>query len=258
MSQSVRRALDLLGRLAFGPASLDDLAQDAPVHKTTVMRLLQSLEEKNFVVRDSQRRYTLGPKFFELSALALEQRDIRTIARPHLQQLAARTGHTVHLAAFEGPEVVYLDKIESRQPVRMYSRIGLTAALHAAAVGKVLLAGLSQEQRASVVAGLTLRPLTPRTITDPARLLAELDATATQGWAVDLAEHEEFVHCAAVGVRDARGHIVAAASCSVPSVLLEGGRDIHDLLPDITTCAEAISADLGWVPVEIPVERTPS
>ncbi|MFT4228072.1 IclR family transcriptional regulator [Micropruina sp.] len=250
MSQSVRRALDLLAQLAFGPASLDDLAQDAPVHKTTVMRLLHSLAEKGFVVRDSQQRYTLGPRFFELSTLALEQRDIRTIARPHLTQLAVRTGHTVHLAAFEGPDVAYLDKIESRQPVRMYSRIGLTAALHAAAVSKVLLAGLPPQRRESVVAGLAYRPLTARTITDPAVLLAELDRVAAQGWAVDLAEHEEFVHCAAVGVRDARGSVVAAVSCSVPAVLLEGGRDIHDLIPDIKDCAEAISTDLGWIPIE--------
>lgn len=250
MSQSVRRALDLLAQLAFGPASLDELSRDAPVHKTTVMRLLHSLEEKGFVVRDSRQRYTLGPRFFELSTLALEQRDIRAIARPHLLQLASRTGHTVHLAAFEGPDVLYLDKIDSRHPVRMYSRIGLTAALHAAAVSKVLLAGLPPERRSSVAAALAYRPLTPRTITDPARLLEELDAVAAQGWAVDLAEHEEFVHCAAVGVRDAGGRVVAAVSCSVPSILLEGDGDIRALIPDITVCAEAISADLGWSPAE--------
>ncbi len=247
MSQSVRRALDLLAQLAAGPRSLDELARDAPVHKTTVMRLLHSLQAQAFVVRDSQHRYLLGPRFFELSALALEQRDIRTIARPHLVKLAARTGHTVHLAAFEGPDVIYLDKVESRQPVRMYSRIGLTAALHAAAVSKVLLAGLPAERRESVAAGLGYRPLTARTITKPDVLLAELDAVARRGWAVDLAEHEEFVHCAAVGVRDARGATVAAVSCSVPSVLLGGSGDIRDLIPDISACAEDISADLGWI-----------
>lgn len=250
MSQSVRRALDLLAQLAFGPASLDDLARDAPVHKTTVMRLLHSLSEKGFVVRNSQQRYTLGPRFFELSTLALEQRDIRAVARPHLLRLAESTGHTVHLAAFEGPDVVYLDKVESRQPVRMYSRIGLTAALHAAAVSKVLLAGLPQERRAHVANTLAYHRLTPRTLGSAAELLVELDAVAAQGWSVDLAEHEEFVHCAAAPVRDAGGRVVAAVSCSVPAVLLDGDRDIHDLIPAITTCTEAISADLGWIPTE--------
>lgn len=250
MSQSLRRALDLLAQLALGPASLDDLAREAPVHKTTVMRLLHSLVEKGFVVRDSQQRYTLGPRFFELSSLALEQRDIRTVARPHLLRLGARTGHTVHLAAFEGPDVVYLDKVESRQPVRMYSRIGLTAALHAAAVAKVLVAGLSPARRENLAGTLAFQPLTPRTITDPARLLAELDAVAAQGWAVDLAEHEEFVHCAAAPVHDASGRVVAAVSCSVPSVLLDDDHDIHALIPAITACTEAISADLGWTPAE--------
>lgn len=250
MSQSVRRALDLLAQLAYGPATLDDLSREAPVHKTTVMRLLHSLSEKGFVVRDSQQRYTLGPRFFELSSLALEQRDIRAVARPHLRKLADLTGHTVHLAAFEGPEVVYLDKLDSRQPVRMYSRIGLTAALHAAAVAKVLLADLPPDRRVQVANALSYERLTPRTLTSAAELLAELDAVAVQGWAIDLAEHEEFVHCAAAPVRDAGGRVVAAVSCSVPAVLLDGDRDIRDLIPPITTCTEAISADLGWISAE--------
>ncbi|MEZ5090816.1 MAG: IclR family transcriptional regulator [Micropruina sp.] len=249
MSQSLRRGLDLLARLALGPASLDEMAEDFPVHKTTVMRLLRSFEEKGFVVRDSQQRYTLGPRFFELSALALEQRDIRTVARPHLQQLAARTGHTVHLAAFEGPDVVYIDKIDSRQAVRMYSRIGLTAALHAAAVAKVLLAGLPPARRESVAHSLTYAPLTERTHTSAEELLTELDLVADQGWAIDLAEHEEFVHCAAAPVRDASGRVVAAVSCSTPAVLLEGD-DIRSVIPDLIAGTDAISRDLGWLPTE--------
>ena len=185
-----------------------------------------------------------------MSALALEQRDIRSVARPHLLRLAERTGHTVHLAAFEGPDVIYLDKIDSRQPVRMYSRIGLTAALHAAAVSKVLLAGLAPDRREHVAGTLAYKRPTPRTLTNAADLLTELDAVAAQGWAVDLAEHEEFVHCAAAPVRDAGGRVVAAVSCSVPAVLLNGDADIRDLIPAITACTEAISADLGWTPAE--------
>lgn len=58
------------------------------------------------------------------------------------------------------------------------------------------------------------------------------------------------MHCAAAPVRDAGGRVVAAVSCSVPAVLLDGGHDIHDLIPAITTCTEAISADLGWIAPE--------
>ncbi|WP_336854600.1 IclR family transcriptional regulator [Sinomonas albida] len=247
MSQSLLRALDLLGELAAGPAGLDELASRAPVHKTTVMRLLHGLEEKGFVVRDGQQRYLLGPKLFELSSLALEQRDVRAVARPHLARLNELTGYTIHLAAFEGPDVTYIDKLESRQPVRMYSRIGLTAALHAAAVAKVLLADLPPSRREAIAASIDYVPLTERTIAGPEALLAELDRVAAQGWAIDDSEHEAFVHCIAAPIRDANGGVVAAASCSVPTVLLDR-EGLLGLLAPLLACTEAISRDLGWVP----------
>ncbi|MET3923115.1 IclR family transcriptional regulator [Arthrobacter sp. UYEF20] len=246
MSQSLLRALDLLDALAGQPATLDELASKASVHKTTVMRLLHALEEKRFVVRDEQQRFRLGSKLFELSSLALEQRDIRAVARPHLAELNALTGHTIHLAAFEGNEVVYIDKFESHHPVRMYSRIGLTAALHSAAVAKVLLADMPRSRQERIAAGLDYIKVTDNTLTSPEALLAELEQVKAQGWAQDNAEHEAFVHCVAAPIRDASGAVVAAASCSVPVVMLsyEG---LLGLLPGLKASTDAISHDLGWI-----------
>lgn len=246
MSQSLGRALDLLAELATQPATLDELAAKATVHKTTIMRLLHALEEKRFVVRDDGQRFRLGSKFFELSSKALEQRDIRTIAHPHLAELNARTGHTVHLAAFEGNEVVYIDKFESNHPVRMYSRVGLTAALHSAAVAKVLLADMPRVRQERIAEGLDYVKLTGNTISTPAQLLAELEQVKEQGWAHDNAEHEAFVHCIASPIRDASGRVIAAASFSVPVVLLSYD-GLLELLPDLKAGTEAISEDLGWV-----------
>ncbi|HEV7167141.1 MAG TPA: IclR family transcriptional regulator [Micrococcaceae bacterium] len=245
MSQSLGRALDLLAELAKKPATLDELSATAAVHKTTVMRLLHAMEEKRFVVRDDAHRFRLGSKFFELSSKALEQRDIRTVAHPHLAELNARTGHTVHLAAFEGNEVVYIDKFESHHPVRMYSRVGLTAALHSAAVAKVLLADMPRARQESIAQGLDYVKLTQSTLSTPEQLLAELEQVKQQGWAHDNAEHESFVHCIAAPIRDASGRVIAAASFSVPVVLL-GYDDLLKLLPDLIAGTEAISEDLGW------------
>ncbi|XAS67385.1 IclR family transcriptional regulator [Micrococcaceae bacterium Sec5.7] len=245
MSQSLMRAIDLLAELAAQPATLDELASKASVHKTTVMRLLHAMEEKRFVVRDEQQRFRLGSKFFELSSLALEQRDIRAVARPHLAELNASTGHTIHLAAFEGNEVVYIDKFESHHPVRMYSRIGLTAALHSAAVAKVLLADMPRSRQERIAAGLDYVKVTNNTLTSPEALLAELEQVKLQGWAQDNAEHEAFVHCIAAPIRDASGAVVAAASCSVPVVMLSH-EGLLGLLPGLKASTDAISHDLGW------------
>ncbi|WP_030265148.1 IclR family transcriptional regulator [Streptomyces sp. NRRL B-24484] len=244
MSQTVTRALRLLAELGEGERSLDQLAAVLGVHKTTVLRLLQSLEEGRFVHRDAAHRYHLGAGLFALSSLALEQRGIRRTAAPHLAELNAATGQTVHLAAYEGGEVVYIDKYDSRQPVRMYSRIGLRASLHCTAVAKVLLADLPPAERRRVAAAVEYTPHTANTITGPKQLLAELEQVAARGWAQDHAEHEPFINCVAAPVRDVSGRVVAAASVSVPDVVLPY-EQVLELLPQLLATARAISADAG-------------
>lgn len=247
MSQSLARALALLHELAEGPRSLDDLAACADVHKTTVLRLLRTLEDDRLVYRDSAFRYHLGAGMFALAGRALEQRPVRGIATNHLLALNRALGHTVHLAAYEGGEVVYIDKYDSRHPVRMYSRVGLRARLHCTAVAKVLLADLPLDERRSVAASIEYEQLTPNTLTTPDALLAELARVAEHGYAVDHGEHETFINCVGAPVRDASGHVVAAVSISVPDVVLDYDQ-VLALLPDLMTTSAAISADCGWVP----------
>ncbi|MGP9781973.1 IclR family transcriptional regulator [Arthrobacter sp. MYb211] len=249
MSATLKRALGLLNLIATEPQSLDDIAADSQVHKTTIMRQLHTLEECRFVVRNDQGKYQLGSKLFELSSLALEQRNIVQVAHPHLTALNRLTGQTIHLAAFEGPEVVYIDKLESRHSVRMYSRIGLTASLHATAVAKVLLSELPVERRQHIAESLNYHRYTKHTLSNAEDFLTALDTVERQGFAFDNREHEEFVHCVAVPIRDASSHVVAAVSCSVPVVLLSQ-EELLALVPEIKSVAEAISADLGFIPTE--------
>ena len=141
MSQSLSRALIILSALGEGPKSLEQLAIQLGVHKSTVLRLLRTMESERFVRRDAGHRYFLGSRLFELSNRALEQRDVRTLARPHLSALNSSTGQTIHLATYESGEAIYIDKFDAIQSVRMYSRVGRPAPLHCTAVGKVLVAG---------------------------------------------------------------------------------------------------------------------
>ncbi|GAA2152864.1 IclR family transcriptional regulator [Kitasatospora kazusensis] len=243
-SSTVARAMRLLAELGEGERTLEQLAAVLDVHKSTVLRLLRPMEDERIVQRDAAHHYRLGPQLFALAGLALEQRGIRAVAAPHLRELNAATGQTVHLAAYEGGEVVYIDKYDSRQPVRMYSRIGLRAALHCAAVSKVLLADLPLTVRQQVVGSVEFTPFTANTLTTPEALLAELATVAAQGWAQDRAEHEPFVNCVAAPVRDVTGRVVAAVSLSVPDVLL-GYPEVLALLPDLRATAAAVSADCG-------------
>jgi DNA-binding IclR family transcriptional regulator len=246
MSQSLARALAILGELGDGPRGLDELAATIGVHKTTVLRLLRTMEDERFVHRGSDHRFHLGSRLFALAGAALEQRGIRDVAAPHLARLNDATGQTVHLGVYEGGNVIYLDKYDSRHAIRMYSRVGLSMPLHATAIAKVLLADLPEPRRRRVAAEIEYTRFTEHTITGPAELLDELSRVAERGYALDDAEHETFIRCVAAPVRDATGQVVAAVSISVPEVLLNRD-EVLALLPELLDTVRAVSADCGHI-----------
>ena len=255
MSQSLGRALDLLDLVSRGVGTLDALAAEVGVHKATVLRLLQTLERRGFVSHGSGHRYHVGPALFALASTALEAQDVRAAAARHLRSLAAETGQTIHLAAYQDGVVSYIDKVESRQPLRMYSHVGAPAPLHATAVGKVLLGGLDTAERERVAVGIAYERYTDRTIATPAALLAEVRLSAERGWAEDHEEHETFMNCVGAPVFGPDGLVAAAVSVSVPNVVLpyEG---VLGLLPALLATTAAISAELG-APVSRPEPATP-
>ncbi|MFI8105513.1 IclR family transcriptional regulator [Streptomyces sp. NPDC086023] len=242
MSQTVDRALGILPLLAKGPADLGTVAAALDVHKSTALRLLRTLHEHRFVHRQQDGRYRLGARLFALAAQAVENLDVREIAHPHLVELNERTGHTVHLAVHQDNEVLYIDKIDSRYPVRMYSRIGKPVAITVAAVAKLLLADLPLPERTALAERLDYPAYTPRSTPDARAFLAELAVVRDQGWAADLGGHEESINCVAAPVRDYAGRVVAALSLSAPNVVVSA-EGLLALLPEVRRTAAAVGHD---------------
>lgn len=247
MSQSTARSLRLLLELGDGERSLDQLALAVGVHKSTVLRLLRTLEEQAFVRHDAQHRYRLGPRILDLAHRSLDQRDVRRVAAPHLSALSGRTGHSVHLAILESDEVVYVDKHEGGHPVRMWSHIGKTVPLHATAVAKVLVAALPEVERRRLVAGMDFHRYTEATICGPSAYFQELDRVRQRGCAVDRGEYERHIACIAMPVRDGEGQVVAAMSVSVATTAVDPD-GVLALRGPLQRACEAASADFGWVP----------
>ncbi|MBJ7418293.1 MAG: IclR family transcriptional regulator, partial [Niveispirillum sp.] len=171
----------------------------------------QDLTRHSYLIRLGRGRYRLGPALLSLSAgLRLEDMLV-DVARPLVQDLARDCRACVHLGSFDGEMVTYLLKRGFGRE-KIFSAEGMQLEAYCSGIGKVLLAHLPATDRARYLAGGPFVALTPRTITDPARLGAELDRVQAQGWALDDEEILTGLRCAAVPVRDGAGTVIAALS----------------------------------------------
>ena len=141
--QSVERIFQLIEHLAAHPTgvSLQTLAGETGLAKSTVHRLLASLVGLGYVVQDEENgHYRLTLKMFELSSGIVDSMDIMGVAKAHLERLSQRTGEAVHLVIRDGRDIVYIYKTESG-PMRMSSRVGLRSPLYCTGVGSLCYSG---------------------------------------------------------------------------------------------------------------------
>jgi IclR family transcriptional regulator, acetate operon repressor len=213
--QSLDRAFQLLEHLADagGESRLSELSAASGLPLPTIHRLMRSLVNRGYVRQEPSRLYTLGPRLIRLGESA--SRMLATWARPHLAELVEATGESANLAMRDGDEVVYVAQAPSRHAVRMFTEVGRRLPMHSTGVGKALLAQLPSEEVRAIVARTGLPGATPNTITDLDALLAALERTREQGYALDEGEQEVGVSCIAVGVPDAP--TLAAISVSGPA-----------------------------------------
>lgn len=243
MSQSVTRAAAILSSLTAEPATVAALAEQFDIHRSTMFRELQSLEQVGFVRRQSDGRYALGMQLAVLGEAALAQLDLRGAAFTHVRRLHRVVGNTVHVGALVGDEIVYVDKVEDAAGVRMYSRIGATVLPYCSGIGKAILSELPADRRDAVLADCDWHPHTAQTLTTRAALDADLAVTARRGWAFDDAEFEDFVGCVAVPIVTAAG-VVGALSLTALRVA-QSRAQLEQRVPLLRETAAEISRQLG-------------
>jgi IclR family transcriptional regulator, acetate operon repressor len=250
-SSSLRRALSLLEIVAQRGAagesvSLVGLAEQAGMPKSTAARLVEPLVSTGLLDYDAaSREYRLGSYTASLGGIYLAGLDLRSVARPVIEGLAHETGEAVHLVIRDGIEVIYIDKVDSRLPVRIDSRIGLRRPLYSTAVGKSLLAFDDESLvRETIAGGFTA--FTERTIVDEKRFEREIAQVRRRGFAVDDGENEAGIRCVAAPVFDQDGRVVAAISVSGPDTRVTRGA-VTQIAAVVTASANAISRRLGHV-----------
>lgn len=245
MSQSVSRAIEVIRFIGPKARTLTEVTEHLDVHKSTALRLLQTLVEEGCARQDTSGRYKIGFGLISLASMALDDLELRAVAHSHLQGLVDQYGHTVHLAQLDGDEVCYVDKIEGGGPVSMGSRVGLSVDLHTAGVAKAILAYLDEGTRHRLEKKITFTRFTPTTIVTPARLDEELELTRARGWAEDDGEKEDYINCVALPIFDARGRVCGGMSVTA----LKAVAPLPELRRNIAAfkeVAQTISRELGW------------
>jgi len=245
MSQTVERALRILGLISSSPKSLTQVAEKIGVHKSTALRLLQTLEKADTVRKDSAGKYVLGFGLIPLAESAINQIDTRGIAHPFLEELASEIGHTVHLAQLIDKRVIYVDKVDGGRTAAMGSRIGLPADLHSAAVAKVILAFMHEVHLSPMLDSISFNRYTPTTICSRRDLQIELAKSYQRGWAEDNGEKEDYINCIAIPVFDSSQRVSLGISVTALSAVA-GLDSLRNMIPRVAVTGAAISTQLGW------------
>lgn len=246
-TQAVRRAVALLKAFDDEHPSwgLSDLARETGLNKTTAFRLLSALESEGLVARAADgESYILGTEIVVMGGRALRGNNLRAVARPVLEALAAETRETASLEILVGDEVLVVDEIIGGYLMSGVPSLGSRWAIHAVSTGQALLAFMPPD-RAAALLPKTLRPVTAQTITDRKALLAELEAVRRRGYSVADESLEVGLVAIAAPVFNHDGEVVAAVSIAGPKV-----RITPECLPDVAArvvrAAEQFSAQIGY------------
>jgi DNA-binding IclR family transcriptional regulator len=225
------------------PLRFRDLAAEIDQPRGTLHRQISNLIQEGLILVNPDQSYGLGIRLLQFAAQAWSGSKFREISEPHLKQLHDKTGETVHLGVLQGTEVIYLDKVESRQAVRMHSQIGNSSPCYCTGVGKAGLSVLPASVAAERINSIRFHKFTETTLTSTAALNAELEHVRHDGIAYDREEHEPGIHCIAAPVFSKDHSLVGGLSVTAPCFRVPMSQ-LRAWESDVKTTANAIMNDM--------------
>ncbi len=242
-TQALSRGLAVLEALAAteGGATLTAIADRLALPAPTTYRLLATLSEAGYVQQGPGGEWLVGVRAFRVGAAFLDHRNLVVQAYPFLKRLMEQSGETTNLAVIDNGEAVFVEQVQCRELMRMSTKLGARAPLHASGVGKAMLAAMDVGAVDAVLGRRGLTRHTANTITERAALARELAVSRERGYATDDEEHAEGLYCIARALWDENGEPWAAISLAGPtSRLVPGrvealGRIVHAIADELTT-----------------------
>jgi DNA-binding IclR family transcriptional regulator len=246
--QSVQRVLDILEAFSVDRPThtLASLSTTLGLPKSTVRRLLLTLEEAGFVDRfGDDGRFRLTMKLVRMAGSVLVSLGLRTIAPPVMHWVRDRVEDTVYLNALDHEQALVVDKVDGNYPIRNVVEVGSSKPLYTGAGSKVLLAFAQDSRLLERVLAAGFIASTPHTITDSERLRAELERIREQGYCIASEDHVLGATAVSAPIRDHSGHVVA--SLSVAGITPRYGPDrLPMIIETVVEGACRISVGIGY------------
>ncbi|MBP1859462.1 IclR family transcriptional regulator [Rhizobium herbae] len=199
------------------PLRFSDILAVSGQPRGTLHRQLSHLVEEGLLTQGRDLCYEPGLRLLKFAYRSWSKNQFRAVAGPHLRRLHEETGETVHLGVLRGIEIIYVDKVESRQTVRMESQIGNASPVYCTGLGKAALSVLPPDRLAETLGKLTFQRFTANTHLSAASLKHDLDEARLRGYAFDREEHETEIRCVAAPIHDAGFDLVAGISVTGPA-----------------------------------------
>ncbi len=222
-----------------------EVSQKLGIAKSSAHDVLTSLAQIGLLGKTAEGRYRLGWRLVAMSETLLATTELRHQARPVMEELAAQYQETIHLAILDEGKVVYVDKLEGRQAVRVeLTSLGTRLYAHCSSLGKVMLAFLPEAEIKRVIRREGLPRFTPNTITDENELFQALAKIRKQGYAFDLEEILPALCCVGAPIHNYTGQVIAAISMSIPAYRFQ--RSQTEFRKAIVRTAKMISERMGY------------
>ena len=241
---SLEKGIKILEAIVdHGELTVTQAANHLGLNRASAHRFIATLRDLGYVRKNQHGNYEATFKMLEKGMKQADKFEIRRMAKPVMRDLAAEFDETVNLGLLDNGQVIYLDKVESRELLRMDSGVGTASNPCATALGKAMLAFLPEEEKRIFFNTMVLTPITPNTITDPARLAKELLKIRRLGYAVDNEELAIDLYCIGAPILDFNGYPSYALSVSGPTRRIKSLKGIPQSLLEAT---RLLSKQLGF------------